>query len=511
MISVDTPAGLLGPLFAAVQEGGLFSDSKTFADARPRREPAAILADWQSQRPARGDGLRRFVLGNFDVPQDQRAPPPDYRPLAAHIDALWPLLTRTSGDPAPRSSELWLPHSYVVPGGRFRELYYWDSYFTMLGLRRSGRQDMVENMIGNFGSLLDRLGHIPNGTRSYYTTRSNPPFFHLMAALSRDDSIEGRRRRLGWMHKEHDFWMAGATDVAAGGETRRVVRLGDGALLNRYWDDSDHPRDESWREDVALAAEAAERDAGQLWRDIRAAAESGWDFSSRWLSDGKNLVTIRTTRLVPIDLNILLFGLEQAIADAARGLGVAEMVDSFTARAHHRALAISDHLWNDAAGHYADFDLDSGRVSDQLTAAAAFPLFAGIASTRRARATAVALERLVRPGGLMTTLCESGEQWDAPNGWAPLQWIAITGLRRYGETRLANDIADRWLAMVEAHYEASGQLLEKYDVVTCAAGSGGEYATETGFGWTNGVTLELLAACDRIPDERAEKIGGANA
>jgi len=507
MIAVDTPAGLFGPLFAAVQECGLFPDSKTFADARPRRAPAAILADWQAERPEGGEGLRRFVLANFDLPQDWADPPLDQRPLAAHIEALWPLLTRAASEPAPGSSELWLPHSYVVPGGRFRELYYWDSYFTMLGLARSGQQQLVENMIANFGSLLDRIGHIPNGTRSYYVSRSHPPFFHLMAALSRDASVEDRRRRLGWMVREHDYWMDGAAGLAPGAAVRRVVRLADGALLNRYWDDSDRPRDESWREDVALAAEAEARDAGTLWRDLRAAAESGWDFSSRWLADGRNLGSIRTTRLVPVDLNALLFGLEQAIAAEAEGLDDQAMAADYAARAGARARAIADHLWHEAGGHYADFDLDGGAPSDRLTAAAAFPLFAGLASGECASRTAAALRRLLRPGGLMTTLCDSGQQWDAPNGWAPLQWIAITGLRRYGETVLADAIADRWIAMVEAHYAATGQLLEKYDVVACSAGSGGEYGTETGFGWTNGVTLELLA----IRDRKAGRSGGDDA
>lgn len=507
MNALETPAGLFGPLFAAVQECGLFVDSKTFADARPRRAPAAILADWRTERPASDEELRRFVLANFDMPQDWSDPPIDQRPLAAHIEALWPLLTRVTGDPAPGSSEMWLPHSYVVPGGRFRELYYWDSYFTMLGLARSGQQQLVENMIANFGSLLDRVGHIPNGTRSYYVSRSHPPFFHLMAALSCDHSMEGRRRRLGWMVKEHDFWMAGATQLAPSGETRRVVRLADGALLNRYWDDSDRPRDESWREDVALATEAKARDAGVLWRDLRAAAESGWDFSSRWLADGHDLGSIRTTRLVPVDLNSLLFGLEQAIAAEAGALGERDVAITFAAWAEAREKAIADHLWHEAAGHYADFDLDREGPSDRLTAAAAFPLFAGLAAPGRAARTAATLRQLLRPGGLMTTLCDSGQQWDAPNGWAPLQWIAITGLRRYGETELAGLIADRWVAMVEAQYIATGQLLEKYDVVACSAGSGGEYGTETGFGWTNGVTLELLA----IRDNEAKKGGGDDA
>jgi alpha,alpha-trehalase len=494
MTGVDTPSGLFGPLFAAVQEGGLFPDSKTFADAAPRRAPAAILADWQARPSLSRDGLRDFIFENFDVPSNEPVVPPDRRPLAAHIRALWPLLTRTSGNPAPGSSELWLPRDYIVPGGRFRELYYWDSYFTMLGLVRSGRQDLVEDMIANFGSLLDRLGHIPNGTRSYYASRSHPPFFHLMAALSRDESVEGRRRRLGWMVREHGYWMDGAADVVPGGEAGRVVRLADGSLLNRYWDDLDAPRDESWREDVSLASKAPARDASSLWRDIRAAAESGWDFSSRWLGDRQELATIRTTRIVPVDLNALLFGLEQSISAEAGKLGETATASEFAARAGDRARAIADHLWNGQGEFYADFDLESGAPSDQLTAAAAFPLFAGLAGAGQARGTAEALLQLLRPGGLMTTLCDSGQQWDAPNGWAPLQWVAIVGLRRYGATELADDIAERWLVMVEKHYRESGQLFEKYDVEACTAGAGGEYLTEMGFGWTNGVTLELLAA-----------------
>lgn len=487
----SSPAQLFGPLFAAVQERGLFSDSKTFADATPRYPAAEILSDWQTETPGDDAALRAFVASRFDLPAENMPPPLDARPLAPHICALWEELTRTATG-APGSSEIALPKPFVVPGGRFRELYYWDSYFTMLGLARSGRQDLIEDMIANFGSLLDRFGSIPNGTRSYYLTRSHPPFFNLMASLSHDRSEAARRRRLQWMRIEHVFWMQGADALAPGTQARRVVRLGDGALLNRYWDDSDAPRDESFREDVALAASAKGRASGELWRDIRAAAESGWDFSSRWLKDGKSLATIRTTRIVPIDLNCLLYGLEQAIAQEAALIGDQAVAGRFEGFAEARHAAIAIHLWNAAQGHYADFDLDSETVRDQLTAAAAFPLFAGVANRARARQSVDALETLLRPGGLVTTSSPTGEQWDAPNGWAPLQWIAVAGLRRYGENALADEIASRWLAMVEDQYRATGQLLEKYDVEQLGVGTGGEYITETGFGWTNGVVLELL-------------------
>jgi alpha,alpha-trehalase len=488
-----TPASLFGPIFAAVQEQRLFADSKSFADAIPLHPVDRILSEWASVAPCRPDALRAFVDRNFALPGEDPDGLAGTAPIADHIAALWPVLTRRQDFSAPGSSEIALPRPFVVPGGRFRELYYWDGYFTSLGLVRSGRQDLVEDMIANFGSLLDRFGHIPNGTRTYYLSRSHPPFFYLMAALSRDGSEAGRRRRLEWMRVEHRFWMDGADRLAPGTEGRRVVRLSDGALLNRYWDDADGPRDESWREDVTLAGGMPGRDSAGLWRDIRAAAESGWDFSSRWLDDGHSLATIRTTRLVPIDLNCLIFGLEQAIADEARALGDTATADLFAACARTRAAAITRHLWNGPAGFFADYDLDLGGVREQLTAATAFALFTGICDPARARRVANALEQLLRPGGLLTTLSETDQQWDAPNGWAPLQWIAAVGLRRYGRADLAAAIGERWIAMVDRYYRSTGLLLEKYDVERGGAGAGGEYVVETGFGWTNGVTLAFLA------------------
>jgi alpha,alpha-trehalase len=492
MTGAPQPSDLFGDLFATVQERGLFTDSKTFADAVPRRAPGAIVQDWKAQAPTDDAALRAFVEANFILPTEADCDAPDGRPLREHITHLWPVLTREAETPAPGASLLALPRRHVVPGGRFRELYYWDSYFTMLGLVRSDRQDLVEDMIAVFGSLIDRYGHIPNGTRSYYLSRSHPPVFYLMAALSRDASADARGQRLRWMRAEHDFWMAGEEDLAPGGEHRRVVRLADGALLNRYWDDRAAPRDESWREDIELAQRAPDRDAPELWRDIRAAAESGWDFSSRWLGDGKSLETIRTTRLLPIDLNALLFGLERAIAEEAGLLGDDAVAAEFAGRADARREAIDRHLWNPDAGIFADYDLDLGRVSDQSTAAQGFALFTGVASAQRVPAVANAMAGLLRAGGLLTTGDTTGQQWDAPNGWAPLHWVAIEGLRAYGQAELADTIAQRWLAMVASHYDATGQLLEKYDVEQRRAGGGGEYGTEIGFGWTNGVTLALM-------------------
>ncbi|ATY31069.1 alpha,alpha-trehalase TreF [Sphingomonas psychrotolerans] len=491
-MSPGRPSEVFGTLFAEVQEGGIFSDSKTFADAVALRAPEAILDARKAAGPLGDDGLLAFVRAHFELPHTEDSAAPEMLPLADFITMLWPTLTRAPVQSQPGSSLLDLPRRHVVPGGRFRELYYWDSYFTMLGLVRSGRQDLVEDMIANFGSLIDRFGYIPNGTRSYYLSRSHPPVFYLMAALCRDRSDGARHERLRWIRAEHAFWMAGADTLRAGGEHRRVVRLADGALLNRYWDDCAAPRDESWREDVELSRCVPKRDSGALWRDIRAAAESGWDFSSRWLGDAHSLETIRTTRLLPIDLNALLFGLEEAITREAAALGDDTVARDFAGRAVARRDAIDRHLWNEQRQFFADFDLDAGAPRDQLTAAQGFALFTGAAREERGPPVARALGKLLRAGGLLATDTVTGQQWDAPNGWAPLQWVAIEGLRAYGEPALADRIARHWLAMVEVHYAATGQLLEKYDVERCGAGGGGEYGTEVGFGWTNGVTLELL-------------------
>jgi len=486
------PSHLFGTLFEAVQQNAVFADSKTFADAVPLRAPHRIVADWESSHDLDGGQLREFVQKNFELPSEREEVPTGAGDLSQYIAELWPHLTREPIMPQSGASSLALPHKHVVPGGRFRELYYWDSYFTMLGIARSGRQDLVEEMIAAFGYLLDCHGMIPNGTRTYYLSRSHPPVFYLMTTLSRRQSPEDRAERLRWMRIEHRFWMDGSSDLTCGESHRRVVRLQDGALLNRYWDDRAEPRDESWREDVALAELKNEGDREQLWRDLRAAAESGWDFSSRWLADPSDLGTIRTTRLLPVDLNCLLLGLEQSIAKEAKALGNFVLAEDYRSRAEMRLRAIKRHLWNEPGGFFADFDLDRDSVNGRLTAATAFTLFTGIASPAEAARIKAALLSLQGDGGIKTTPIYSVQQWDAPNGWAPLQWIAIRGLAAYGYNEVAGIIAESWVRMVEGHFDQTGLLVEKYDVDARLGGSGGEYPPVIGFGWTNGVTLTLL-------------------
>lgn len=487
------PAEIYGQLYADVQGRRIFTDSKTFADAIPHAAAETILKAWKHAHPATDDDLRDFVNRWFDVATNQPAPATssDRPPLTEHIGKLWPLLTRETAKGGNQGSALPLSKPFVVPGGRFREMYYWDSYFTMLGLRLSHRQDLVNGMIADFGALIDQYGHVPNGTRTYYLSRSQPPVFYLMTALSDDQSDAGRRRRLHEMRTEHAFWMQGEGALKPGHSVRRLVRLPGGELLNRYWDDRAQPRDESWREDTALA-KIAHRAPGAVYRDIRAAAESGWDFSSRWLADGVSLATIRTTRVVPVDLNSLLYGMERAIEQECRALGDGACALEYRAQAGKRRNAIERYLWNDQGAFYADYDLDRHAPSAQKTAAMAFPMFVGLASDSRAQTTAAALESLVADGGLLSTGQVTGQQWDAPNGWAPLQWAAVVGLRAYRRSNEAQRIETAWLTTVMHEYCISGRMLEKYDVKGHSPGGGGEYPLQDGFGWTNGVSLAAL-------------------
>ena len=489
----------LGPLFHDVQMAAVFPDSKTFADARPLRAPSEIAARYLDARASDGFELAAFVEEHFDIPESVGAgyESDPSRTMEDHIRALWPVLTRPADDAREVSSLLPLPNAYVVPGGRFREVYYWDSYFTLLGVVESGRVDLVESVLDNFAHLIETVGHVPNGNRTYYLGRSQPPFFAAMVGLyaSATDSTNALRY-LDALEAEHAFWMEGADRLPPGQAHRRVVRLPSGAVLNRYWDDNPEARPESYREDTELAESlpASEREA--FYRNIRAAAESGWDFSSRWMRDPGDLRTLETTDLVPVDLNSLLAHSERTISRLHALGGDAEASAAWAARADARRDALLDAAYDADAGAFFDVRWQTGeRVTDRPTLAMAAPLYFGLATPAQGRAVASTLQRdFLRDGGLVTTQIASGQQWDAPNGWPPLQWLGAEGARRYGRADLADTIRDRWLAQNRRVYQSTGKMTEKYDVVdiTRPAG-GGEYPNQDGFGWTNGVALTFSA------------------
>ncbi|MEO8620405.1 MAG: alpha,alpha-trehalase TreF [bacterium] len=499
------PAHDLGPLFHDVQLARVFPDSKTFVDAKARSSPSDIAARYTAAKATPGFDLRVFVEQNFEAPRaaGEGVRSDTSQSMESHIASLWPALTRPADPVDPRSSLIPLPGPYVVPGGRFREVYYWDSYFTMLGLIENGRTDLVKNMLDNFAFLVKTVGHVPNGNRTYYLSRSQPPYFAAMVGLYAAATDTARAiAYLEAIEAEHAFWMAGAESVAAGEASRRVVRLRDGSLLNRYWDDRPEPRPESYREDFELAQRVPEGQREALYRNIRASAESGWDFSSRWMRDPADLRTLETTELIPVDLNSLLYHSERTIAALrlARGrAGDAQVAARFATAAENRRRALLAVAYDATEGFFFDVRWRTGqRVTDRPTMAAAAPLYFGLATPEQGRAVAARLGRdFLKPGGFVTTQIASGQQWDSPNGWPPLQWLGGQAVRAYGRADIADDARNRWLALNRRTYRVTGKMTEKYDVTDLSKrAGGGEYPTQDGFGWTNGVA-QVMAAQER--------------
>ncbi|MEM7551511.1 MAG: alpha,alpha-trehalase TreF [Bacteroidota bacterium] len=491
--------------FKDVQLEEVFPDSKTFADATPKKPIDEIIALYDEQKDNVGFKLRLFVLENFELPS---TPGSGFTSdttvsMEQHIESLWPVLTRKPDEYDPLSGLIPLPNPYIVPGGRFGEIYYWDSYFTMLGLKASGKDDMIKNMVDNFSFLIDSIGFIPNGNRDYFSGRSQPPFYSLMVRLSTENSME-LVDYLPRLEKEYAFWMDGTDALLENGEAAaRVVRLEEGIILNRYWDNFDSPRPESFKEDYHLAkeylkdyklTEENENEESRLYRDLRAGAESGWDYSSRWFGDQKNLITIQTSKILPVDLNCLIYHLEKTIALAHDKAGNLEKRDKFLKKSEDRKAAIQKVFWNEEKGFFYDYDFKKEIHTGVPSLAAAFPLFFKVATPEQANKTANILElEFLHFGGYVTTLNNTGEQWDFPNGWAPLQWIVYKGLLNYELDSLAYDGASRWISLNRKVYKNTGKMVEKYNVVNNGLeAGGGEYILQDGFGWTNGVALKLI-------------------
>lgn len=519
---ISTPDKIYGQLFTDVQLARIFPDAKTFVDCVPKRNPKLIVADYLKikNNPAIRFSLKRFVEENFELPS-----PPQLNyvtketDVKEHINNLWSVLKREKDKTITGSSLLPLPNSYIVPGGRFHEIYYWDSYFTMLGLKESGEYELIENMVRNFAYLINTFGHVPNGNRSYYLSRSQPPYFSFMVKLLAD--IKGEqvyKEFLPALQKEYDYWMLGASTVKVGQAFKSVVKLNDGTVLNRYWDEHTTARQESYREDVETADEAvrqmlasttflndktAEVAAKKLrlkvYRDLRAGAASGWDFSSRWLADGKHLSTIQTTDILPVDLNCLLLNLEYTLELAYKITGKENLRKRYNTLAYKREQSFSNVFSCPELHYFSDYNFKTKKPTG-IAAASSLMIASYLLNQNPegkiglGNATAAFIKKhLLKEGGIVSTAESTTQQWDSPNGWAPLQWIAVNALERTEQHDLAKEIALRWIKLNKEVFARTGKLMEKYNVVdTHLEAGGGEYAGQDGFGWTNGVYLALM-------------------
>ena len=488
----------LGELLADVQKLNVYGDGKTFVDLVPSKRVRTIKEEYALLKKDPDFDLREFLSRHFydatdGVYEREYIANVAHTPLE-HTDAMWDFFERRNR--VSRGSLLALPHAYVVPGGRFNEQFYWDSYFIMLGLASAGKWNRIEDMMKNYAYQIRKYGYIPTANRSYLLSRSQPPFFsHMVRLLANKKGNRVLREYLPYLTAEYRFWMKGQaklkdTDHKA---YRRIVQMPDGSVLNRYYDNKTTPRPESLREDVETAEHSGRKDSSRLYLHIRAAAESGWDFSSRWFLNPTDIKTIHTSDIIPTDLNSLLYHLELTIADGYKASLNLAKYRQFIKKAKLRQESIEKYLWSDDDQTYMDYNFHHSLFTPVKSLAAVFPLYVGLASKEHANLVAKTIEAdFLKPGGLVSTTINNGQQWDAPNGWAPLHWAAIEGFKAYNNDKLAEEITQRWTSLNERVFAASRTFVEKYNVESeDGLGAGGEYVLQDGFGWTNGVYAAL--------------------
>lgn len=494
-------------LFNDVQLSGLYPDSKTFADAIPKSSYHDVVQLYDRQKSNHNFNLSGFTAEHFKLVEPVELTQ-SYKSenILQYIELLWDVLKKPA-DNRLSSSLLPLDKPYFIPGGRFQEIYYWDSYFSAIGLMYSNRESLVEDMLDNLVTLQESIGVIPNGNRSYYYSRSQPPLLSLLVMLvanNKNNKVKFISQYIDAIMAEYSFWMDGAEKLSESCLSyQRVIKMPDGSILNRYWDNQATPRPESYKEDVELARSLTNTQKAEFYRHIRAACESGWDFSSRWLEISNSLESIQTTNIVPVDLNCLMYIQEKNLSECFALLGKYKQQMIFEEKAKNRKLAINRHLWCSKQKFYFDYNIKRQHLSNVCSIAASLPLFSKIADSSQANSVAEYIAaNFLQKGGVVTTLNKTDQQWDAPNGWAPLQWFTVEGLKNYQHNKLAQDIALRWNYTVETIFNRTGKIMEKYNVCNPSnIATGGEYEVQEGFGWTNGVFLDFYHFLHRSKSE----------
>ncbi len=485
-----------GPIFQAVQESNIFADNKIFVDSIPKKDPEVILKEFESEKDKHQFNLKAFIEENFSLPSEPESPQITSVDAGEYIDLMWDVLTKDFSEKNNFSTLLPLPEKHVVPGGRFRESYYWDSYFIAEGLVASDRLDLASSLIKNLAFQIDHFGYIPNGNRFYYLTRSQQPYFSLLVdLLHREGQEELSLSFYPQLLREYKFWMNGEDILSKERPFDfRVVFHGNKYILNRYFDELNHPREEARKADLETFSKATSQTKENLYRNIRATCESGWDFTSRFLDNPDDISTLNTTAYLPIDLNTLLYHHEMLLAKFSDILDKKTETKEYFLRADRRKSAINELFFDEDQGFYFDYQFEKGKRSKVYSLAGVFPLFFEICSQERANKIAEVLEKqFLRAGGLATTLNQTNCQWDGDIGWAPLQFIAYWGLKNYGFDQLALEVAKRFSGLCLQQFGKSHAFFEKYDLSEDKlSASIGEYSCQEGFGWTNAVVKIFL-------------------
>lgn len=494
-----------GPLLGTIQRSNLHHDSKAFVDMPGKYDEETIIRNFDRLGPYPGEeALAGFVASNFYrpgsdlrvvVPKDWKVQPEllagtrikdgNLRDLAATIHSKWKALVRVVDPSRVRNdtvtSTIALPYPFVVPGGRFRELYYWDSFWILEGLYVSEMCETAKFVVENLAWLVSKFGFIPNGSRKYYLNRSQPPLFaqicqrFLQECVPADDKGAWIRDKLPLLDQEYEFWM-----------TFRVVRLplpdGQGtAVLNRYHADTELARPEAFKQDTLLADTLSPPNVStgvrNLFKQLATGAESGWDFTVRWFGapPTSNLTQISLTNMIPTDLNAIMYRNEAILGNLHTLADNSQKREYYSANARNRLRGMDAFLkspvgWSDYdfVGKHSmaeHFDLLSSNLA---------PLWYGALDTKILNYTEIqaALHRHGRilfnyPGGIPNNLFASGEQWDFPNVWAPIQYHFINVFEDLGKRAPENqaywqeqalNVAQRFIQSVYCGFKNYGTL-----------------------------------------------------
>ncbi|VDM24130.1 unnamed protein product [Toxocara canis] len=513
-----------GRILEAVNVHNIYSDSKTFVDMPMKLSPNETLTLFnarfgnQTVEEINRDELKAFLDEYFTEPGTEleactpidwvREPPhlmrivdPDLRNWALQLNAIWVRLCRkmkgeVNGD---RHSLIYVPNEFIVPGGRFREFYYWDAYWIVKGLVASGMLNTAKAMIRNFQSVIDRFGFIPNGGRVYYLRRSQPPMLTatVYEYYEQTKDVDFLKSILPTLMKEFEFWND-KRSVNVTGQDGQIYKV------YQYRTETNVPRPESFREDLKNAMKLPSSARQKFYQDIASAAESGWDFSTRWFSDRKSLITIRTTDIAPIDLNALMCWNMDILGYFFRCVGNIAKSKKFRYMREEFRYAMHYVFYNESEGAWFDYNIPSKSHSIEFYPSIVVPLFTECYQPLNL-AKSHGIVRFMNnsgafdyPGGVPSSLTVgSNQQWDFPNGWSPLNHMIIEGLRKSDNAQMQEEafrLAQKWVDGNYRVFKKTGHMWEKYDVsgTVPEPGAGGEYVVQEGFGWTNGVILNLL-------------------
>ncbi|XP_039312721.1 trehalase isoform X2 [Solenopsis invicta] len=484
-----------GPLLHTVQLAGIFNDSKTFVDLYQLHNPEVTIQNFNALMKATDNSPNRnevaaFVAENFamqdeldnsTLPDWKEKPAilksildPQYQEWAKRLNYIWKTLARKINSDLvvnpQRHSLIYVNNTFVIPGGRFKEFYYWDSYWIIEGLLLCDMPVTVKGMIENFLSMVERYGFIPNGGRVYYLMRSQPPMLIPMVAkyykYTNDRSF--LKQNIATLEKEFEYWQKEKTvDVRVNGKTYKMAH---------YVVNSRGPRPESYKEDYRLAQQVPDQKRGALYNDLKAAAESGWDFSYRWCirtnkDANLSLVNVSTSHIIPVDLNAIL---QQNAKTLARFYGILGNMKKFlhyTEIAANYQAAIDNVLWNEKEGTWLDYDTRNKQSRNSFYPSNLSPLYTlSYNWNKRFKYARQSVSYLKRNkidsfiGGTPTSVNYTGEQWDFPNAWPPLQSFLILGLYQTHVKEaidLAKELADKWLRSNYLGYDEYGKMFEK--------------------------------------------------